>query len=170
MTAGVEALEVDPNKVEWRVSEWTSCSTPCGNGKKSRQAFCTVAASNRLVGEKACEDHEQPILSRSCNAHSCDLDRFEFNAVVTHVEKCSGKCGSEFAAHSVHCLASTAGYVAANDLCDGGSHNVSLWVTGSLGVQSRYSECEPCEGYRWSTTPWSTCSKPCDGGRMHRNV
>ena len=167
------AFEVDPKKVEWRVNEWSSCSSPCGGGQQFRQAFCTVAASNRPVAERMCKEHQTPILSRSCNAHSCDLDLFEFNMVVMHTERCS--CGSPFAELSIHCQASSTGYLASDDLCDGELNTLcykALTEARFPDSQPRYSECESslCEGFHWSATPWSTCSKQCDGGQMQRNV
>ncbi|KAL4227652.1 negative regulation of cellular response to hepatocyte growth factor stimulus [Mactra antiquata] len=48
---------------EWKTTEWTKCTRPCGDGIQIRKAFCE--------GSEFCDTTNSPVLERSCNTFSC---------------------------------------------------------------------------------------------------
>ena len=57
----------------WNVSEWSSCSKPCGTGIQTRTATC-VRNDGIVKEDKFCtlSGVNKPVLQQYCNTHSCD--------------------------------------------------------------------------------------------------
>lgn len=50
---------------DWNTTEWSNCSTPCGLGYQTREAFCSAGSRD------LCDPDKQPNLMRSCNVKQC---------------------------------------------------------------------------------------------------
>ncbi|NXI51428.1 ATS13 metalloproteinase, partial [Chloroceryle aenea] len=56
---------------EWSFSEWTECSTSCGNGIQTRQDFCLNPLTHKQVNPIFCRHFPKAIVVRGCSAGPC---------------------------------------------------------------------------------------------------
>ncbi|XP_068771177.1 A disintegrin and metalloproteinase with thrombospondin motifs 13 isoform X1 [Struthio camelus] len=56
---------------EWGFSEWTECSTSCGNGVQTRQDFCLNPLTRKHVNPIFCRHFPKAIVLRGCSAGPC---------------------------------------------------------------------------------------------------
>ncbi|XP_035197564.1 A disintegrin and metalloproteinase with thrombospondin motifs 13 isoform X1 [Oxyura jamaicensis] len=56
---------------EWSFSEWTECSTSCGNGVQTRQDFCLNPLTRKHVNPIFCRHFPKAIVLRGCFAGPC---------------------------------------------------------------------------------------------------
>uniref|UniRef100_A0A8B9V4X2 ADAM metallopeptidase with thrombospondin type 1 motif 13 n=1 Tax=Anas zonorhyncha TaxID=75864 RepID=A0A8B9V4X2_9AVES len=56
---------------EWSFSEWTECSTSCGNGVQTRQDFCLNSLTHKHVNPIFCRHFPKAIVLRGCFAGPC---------------------------------------------------------------------------------------------------
>ncbi|NXI96557.1 ATS13 metalloproteinase, partial [Psophia crepitans] len=56
---------------EWSFSEWTECSTSCGNGIQTRQDFCLNPLTRKHVNPIFCRRFPKAIVVRDCSAGPC---------------------------------------------------------------------------------------------------
>ncbi|NXI71224.1 ATS13 metalloproteinase, partial [Anseranas semipalmata] len=56
---------------EWSFSEWTECSTSCGNGVQTRQDFCLNTLTRKHVNPIFCRHFPKAIVLRGCFAGPC---------------------------------------------------------------------------------------------------
>ncbi|NWV01529.1 ATS13 metalloproteinase, partial [Upupa epops] len=56
---------------EWSFSEWTECSTSCGNGIQTRQDFCLNPLTRKQVNPIFCRHFPKAIVVRGCNSGPC---------------------------------------------------------------------------------------------------
>ncbi|NXG73464.1 ATS13 metalloproteinase, partial [Baryphthengus martii] len=56
---------------EWSFSEWTECSTSCGNGIQTRQDFCLNPLTRKHVNPIFCRHFPKAIVVRGCSAGPC---------------------------------------------------------------------------------------------------
>ncbi|XP_064891763.1 A disintegrin and metalloproteinase with thrombospondin motifs 13 isoform X1 [Columba livia] len=56
---------------EWSFSEWTECSTSCGNGIQTRQDFCLNPLTRKQVNPVFCRHFPKAIVVRGCSAGLC---------------------------------------------------------------------------------------------------
>ncbi|KAK2535214.1 Adamts13 [Columba livia] len=56
---------------EWSFSEWTECSTSCGNGIQTRQDFCLNPLTRKQVNPVFCRHFPKAIVVRGCSAGPC---------------------------------------------------------------------------------------------------
>ncbi|NXN95856.1 ATS13 metalloproteinase, partial [Rhinopomastus cyanomelas] len=56
---------------EWSFSEWTECSTSCGNGIQTRQDFCLNPLTRQQVNPIFCRHFPKAIVVRGCSAGPC---------------------------------------------------------------------------------------------------
>ncbi|XP_062446969.1 A disintegrin and metalloproteinase with thrombospondin motifs 13 isoform X2 [Rhea pennata] len=56
---------------EWSFSEWTECSTSCGNGVQTRQDFCLNPLTRKHVNPIFCRHFPKSIVLRGCSAGPC---------------------------------------------------------------------------------------------------
>ncbi|NWX17374.1 ATS13 metalloproteinase, partial [Aegotheles bennettii] len=56
---------------EWSFSEWTECSTSCGNGIQTRQDFCLNSLTRKHVNRIFCRRFPKAIVVRGCSAGPC---------------------------------------------------------------------------------------------------
>ncbi|NWI48682.1 ATS13 metalloproteinase, partial [Picathartes gymnocephalus] len=56
---------------EWSFSEWSECSTSCGNGIQTRQDFCLSSLTHKAVNPLFCRRFPKAIVARGCSAGPC---------------------------------------------------------------------------------------------------
>ncbi|XP_055670315.1 A disintegrin and metalloproteinase with thrombospondin motifs 13 isoform X4 [Falco peregrinus] len=56
---------------EWSFSEWSECSTSCGNGIQTRQDFCLNPLTRKQVNAIFCRHFPKAIVVRGCSAGPC---------------------------------------------------------------------------------------------------
>ncbi|NXO24684.1 ATS13 metalloproteinase, partial [Cisticola juncidis] len=56
---------------EWSFSEWSECSTSCGNGIQTRQDFCLSSLTHKAVNPLFCRRFPKAIVVRGCSAGPC---------------------------------------------------------------------------------------------------
>ncbi|XP_030142214.4 A disintegrin and metalloproteinase with thrombospondin motifs 13 isoform X5 [Taeniopygia guttata] len=56
---------------EWSFSEWSECSTTCGNGIQTRQDFCLSSLTHKPVNPLFCRRFPKAIVVRGCSAGPC---------------------------------------------------------------------------------------------------
>ncbi|NXP02928.1 ATS13 metalloproteinase, partial [Thinocorus orbignyianus] len=56
---------------EWNFSEWSECSTSCGNGIQTRQDFCLNPLTRKHVNPIFCRHFPKAIVVRGCSAGPC---------------------------------------------------------------------------------------------------
>ncbi|NWV14433.1 ATS13 metalloproteinase, partial [Ptilonorhynchus violaceus] len=56
---------------EWSFSEWSECSTSCGNGIQTRQDFCLSSLTHKRVNPLFCRRFPKAIVVRGCSAGPC---------------------------------------------------------------------------------------------------
>ncbi|GAB9464242.1 hypothetical protein Gpo141_00001679 [Globisporangium polare] len=68
------SVKDDKTQFVWKVSEWSSCSSGCGGGKRSREATCWDLATDKAAttGDAGkCADVKKPSLTGICNGMEC---------------------------------------------------------------------------------------------------
>ncbi|NXM18328.1 ATS13 metalloproteinase, partial [Ploceus nigricollis] len=56
---------------EWSFSEWSECSTSCGNGIQTRQDFCLSSLTHKPVNPLFCRHFPKAVVVRGCSAGPC---------------------------------------------------------------------------------------------------
>ncbi|OXB76311.1 UNVERIFIED_CONTAM: hypothetical protein H355_006722 [Colinus virginianus] len=56
---------------EWSFSDWTECSTSCGNGVQTRRDFCLNRLTHKHVNPIFCRHFPKAIVLRGCSAGPC---------------------------------------------------------------------------------------------------
>ncbi|NWT59306.1 ATS13 metalloproteinase, partial [Erythrocercus mccallii] len=56
---------------EWSFSEWSECSTSCGNGIQTRQDFCLSSLTHKPVNPLFCRRFPKAIVVRGCSSGPC---------------------------------------------------------------------------------------------------
>ncbi|ETE68566.1 A disintegrin and metalloproteinase with thrombospondin motifs 12, partial [Ophiophagus hannah] len=84
---------------QWRIGNWSKCSSSCGGGFKTRDAHCIDVREKRLLRPFHCQViQSQPVLNMSCNMDPC---------FVWHTEswnECSASCGGGTQKRPVQCV------------------------------------------------------------------
>ncbi|KFD49879.1 hypothetical protein M513_09208, partial [Trichuris suis] len=121
---------------------WTSCSSTCGDGVKSRSKQCGSNSN--------CVAHVEKV---SCNLGDCKLFHSSFLGAWQSWSDCSASCGAGQRRRIRDCLSNDKTYCPPEDLVEFQScHGISCL---SEPVWSEWSE-------------WTTCSANCGGGRQTR--
>ncbi|XP_064643405.1 uncharacterized protein LOC135497578 [Lineus longissimus] len=136
-------------KVESAWSEWSPCSVTCGEGKRTRTAFCT---DNELSLKECLKEGEASTESGECNQSDCPV-------------KCSKPClngGScDYSTGRCACVTGFFGVQCETVACYPGCHNG--------GECKLPNVCSCPAGYRGSQCEQAICSPPCQyGGRCMR--
>ncbi|XP_066557584.1 ADAMTS-like protein 3 [Amia ocellicauda] len=143
-------VNVHLEEYTWQLSEWTVCTTTCGNkGTQSRALHC-VTKEGEAVNQVACAHLPKPVSStQPCNIQDC-LPSW----VSTVWSKCSTSCGRGFRQRQVSCQ-----QVAA----DGA---VRILLPTACEREPQPSEREECQSdtcTEWVVSPWEQCSSRCLG-------
>lgn len=133
----------DVSGCEWKMSEWSPCSTNCGTGKQHR----SVACRNGEL-EECLENSVLPSSVHVCHAYEgCKWTVGEWGF-------CNAVCGT--------------GYRRREVVCSNGAFGDC-----QLGPVTTPQAAKPCvnvSGCAWSTGPWGPCSNVCGEGQQFRVV
>ncbi|XP_034298314.1 A disintegrin and metalloproteinase with thrombospondin motifs 12 isoform X1 [Pantherophis guttatus] len=84
---------------QWRIGNWSKCSSSCGGGFKTRDAHCIDVREKRILRPFHCQAvQSQPVLNMSCNMDPC---------FMWHTEswnECSASCGGGTQKRAVQCI------------------------------------------------------------------
>ncbi|XP_060617347.2 A disintegrin and metalloproteinase with thrombospondin motifs 12 [Anolis sagrei] len=84
---------------QWKAGHWSKCSSYCGGGFKTRDAFCLDVRDNRILRPFHCQIVERkPQLTMSCNEEPC------FKWHVEPWNECPVSCGGGVQQRSVQCI------------------------------------------------------------------
>lgn len=66
------SVKSDAKTYVWTVTEWTTCSSGCGGGKRTREAICwDVEMQSQAPTETFCDAALKPVLTGICNGMEC---------------------------------------------------------------------------------------------------
>nr|XP_055048355.1 A disintegrin and metalloproteinase with thrombospondin motifs 20 [Misgurnus anguillicaudatus] len=132
----------------WQYSAWSQCSTTCGHGVRTRQAFCMNNLGRRLVDRECSE--QQRILTEPCNDVSCpDWSTGEWS-------ECLVTCGKGVRHRQVLCIL--------------GDEKLNEQRCDPNTKPSSVGSCELPECASWQVGVWSPCTVSCGQGYQMRAV
>ena len=124
----------------WSVGRWSKCSKTCGGGTQIR----TVTCKNKHIGK--CLALKKPTSSRKCAEVPCPYWS------VGQWSKCSKSCDDGTQIRTVTC------------------RNIHIGKCLILNKPDSTRKCSESACPRWFVSPWSKCSKSCNGGSQTRAV
>nr|XP_031837415.1 thrombospondin type-1 domain-containing protein 4-like [Nomia melanderi]XP_031837416.1 thrombospondin type-1 domain-containing protein 4-like [Nomia melanderi]XP_031837417.1 thrombospondin type-1 domain-containing protein 4-like [Nomia melanderi]XP_031837418.1 thrombospondin type-1 domain-containing protein 4-like [Nomia melanderi]XP_031837419.1 thrombospondin type-1 domain-containing protein 4-like [Nomia melanderi]XP_031837420.1 thrombospondin type-1 domain-containing protein 4-like [Nomi len=144
---------------QWNVGTWSSCSTSCGPGKRTRAVTCVTQGP-------PCNHETKPITQEACDYGPCTTKLPSLNVVSTRLqspqwlytewsEGCSSECGTGVQTRKVFCDSSPG-----EEICDDSTRPETTRTCSSN---------KTCSG-QWFTGPWSECSTECDSGEQVREA
>ncbi|CAK6439385.1 unnamed protein product [Pipistrellus nathusii] len=163
-----EACNMGPCTMAWFHSDWSSkCSAECGTGIQRRSVVCLGSGEVRGAGqeeagvgtsEQSCAPGSRPPDMRACSLGPCERTWRWYTGPWA---ECSSDCGSGTQRRDVICVSKL-----------GTEFNVT--PPSNCSHLPRPPALQPCQGQdcqdRWFSTPWSPCSRSCQGGVQTREV
>ncbi|KAM6219031.1 ADAMTS-like protein 4 [Rhynchocyon petersi] len=163
-----EACDMGPCTTAWFHSDWSSkCSAECGTGIQRRSVVCLGSGephghSKEEAGagtsEQNCPSGSRPPDMRACSLGPCEVTWCWYTGPWG---ECSSECGSGTQRRDVICVSKL-----------GTEFNVTS--PSNCSHLPRPPALQPCQGQgcqdRWFSTPWSPCSRSCQGGMQTREV
>ncbi|XP_065294641.1 ADAMTS-like protein 4 [Dermacentor albipictus] len=133
----------------WQVtSDWSACSTTCGDGLQRRTVVC-VGLRGGALRDSACQQgDERPPSVRPCNLNPCAVWR------AGPWGKCSSECGKGMRKREVSC---------------GPGLKATACKASEKPVTEQVCEMPPCSS-TWFFSAWSECSVKCVPGVQRRRV
>ncbi|KAM4862103.1 ADAMTS-like protein 4 isoform 1-T2 [Thomomys bottae] len=163
-----EACDMGPCATAWFHSDWSAkCSAECGTGVQRRSVVCLGSGESLKDGrgeagvgasEQSCPLGSRPPDMRACSLGPCEMT---WRWYTGPWGECSSECGSGTQRRDVICVSKlgTAFNVTSPSNC---SH-----IPRPPALQS--CQGQACQD-RWFSTPWSPCSRSCQGGVQTREV
>ncbi|CAL7945946.1 unnamed protein product [Xylocopa violacea] len=144
---------------QWSVGTWSTCSTTCGPGKRTRVATCVTQGP-------PCNLEEKPDTQEACDLEPCTTRPPQTNAIFTRLQtpqwlytewtdRCSAECGVGMQTRRVFCEKDPR-----DEYCDESTRPETSRTCSSNRT---------CSG-QWFTGPWSECSTECDSGEQVREA
>lgn len=163
-----EACDMGPCTTAWFHSDWSSkCSAECGTGIQRRSVVCLGSGEAHGIsqeeagagaGEQTCAPGSRPPDMRACSLGPCEVSWCWYTGPWA---ECSSECGSGTQRRDVICVSKL-----------GTEFNVTS--PSNCSHLPRPPALQPCQGQdcqdRWFSTPWSPCSRSCQGGVQTREV
>ncbi|XP_058993468.1 ADAMTS-like protein 4 isoform X1 [Mustela lutreola] len=163
-----EACDMGPCTTAWFHSDWNSkCSAECGTGIQRRSVVCLGSGESRGAGqeeagagstEQSCAPGSRPPDMRACSLGPCEMTWCWYTGPWA---ECSSECGSGTQRRDIICVSKL-----------GMEFNVTS--PSNCSHLPRPPALQPCQGQdcsdRWFSTPWSPCSRSCQGGIQTREV
>ncbi|XP_006902269.1 PREDICTED: ADAMTS-like protein 4 [Elephantulus edwardii] len=163
-----EACDMGPCTTAWFHSDWSSkCSAECGTGIQRRSVVCLgsgeahgagQADSGARTSEQSCPAGSRPPDMRACSLGPCEVTWCWYTGPWG---ECSSECGSGTQRRDIICVSKL-----------GTEFNVTS--PSNCSHLPRPPALQPCQGQgcqdRWFSTPWTPCSRSCQGGMQTREV
>lgn len=157
-----------PCTTAWFHSDWSSkCSAECGTGIQRRSVVCLGSGEAHGAGreeaavgasEQSCAPGSRPSDMRACSLGPCEMTWCWYTGPWA---ECSSDCGPGTQRRDVICVSKL-----------GTEFNVTS--PSNCSHLPRPPALQPCQGQdcqdRWFSTPWSPCSRSCQGGVQTREV
>ncbi|KAI6223543.1 BMA-GON-1, isoform e [Aphelenchoides fujianensis] len=141
-------------KYSWSTTDWSTCSTTCGAGLRTREVHCvdSLTKQNRM-DPSLCDVREKPSSEHRCRQRHCP--RWYKEPWST----CSATCGQGVRKREVYCKRGRKDRVP-DHMCP---------------LIRRPEDLKPCElrrcpTYRWRVGPWTRCTDACKAGEQTRRV
>ncbi|XP_038418063.1 ADAMTS-like protein 4 [Canis lupus familiaris] len=163
-----EACDMGPCTTAWFHSDWSSkCSANCGTGIQRRSVVCLGSGETQGLGQEeagagpskqSCAPGSRPPDMRACSLGPCEMTWCWYTGPWA---ECSSECGSGTQRRDIICVSKL-----------GTEFNVTS--PSNCSHLPRPPALQPCQGQdcqdRWFSTPWSPCSRSCQGGIQTREV
>ena len=140
----------------WWYGNWTSCSTECGQGTRSRELACYLTNNNTRVDNHRCPDDSIPADVSGCY----DETGCVFTWSSAPWTECDTTCGAGYKTRGTHCIVTSNGTTVDNIHCSAASRPAVR--------TSCYNETG-CV-FVWTTEPWTECDNTCGGGNRTRDT
>ncbi|KAI5734300.1 hypothetical protein M8J77_004856 [Diaphorina citri] len=140
----------------WRSSEWSACSTSCGQGVMRRKVQCVDSSNQDQVDEKYCLD-PRPVEEVPCYATSGCVTPSSYSWRTSRWSECSAACGRGTRRRVVECY---------NELNQPGRSCDMSTKPEATGWCNEH----PCVTGSWIYGAWSQCNTTCGAGYQHRLV
>nr|XP_003198947.4 ADAMTS-like protein 3 [Danio rerio] len=150
LTAWIHLLS---QEFEWRLGDWSTCSSSCGNRGTQMKKIKCVSSEGRESSHAACHYLPKP----SSQTRPCNLLHCPPSWVSTVWSRCSSSCGRGFRERRVSCQqveASGSVKVLPSSECE-----------GSPRPEDR-QECSSQACVEWISGPWGKCAGRCLGPAM----
>jgi len=132
----------------WVASEWSSCSTSCGDGQKSRTVECLDGISKTASDE--CSPRFKPSISQDCS----DFSNCQYIWVADVWGGCEPACGESVMNRNVWCKDVAENSAIEEVLCSVDSKPVSQQACEDMSACS--------DLYEWKASEWTECSASCN--------
>ena len=139
----------------WSPGPWSDCSATCGDGVETRNITCSCYRDGVLevdTDENRCSARaSRPPNSQECRRSRCECPTATWNITTSD---CSKSCGN-----GTRVVVSTC-------MCDGVPTDDLVCINDAgLSKSPAFEYCNPeecpCVNYRFQTTRFSPCNKPC---------
>ncbi|XP_048588217.1 A disintegrin and metalloproteinase with thrombospondin motifs 18 isoform X2 [Nematostella vectensis] len=147
---------------QWATSNWTSCSTTCAGGERSRVLYCVRSDDNTFASHSACDAALRPASVEACNTQTCPPEWH-----VTEWDTCSKTCGRGSQSRAVFCRKKTTS--SSHETIDDQICLDSGLTRPNVTEVSRYCNEIPCPP-EWVPLAWSECSTTCSTGVTTRQL
>lgn len=144
-------------KPKWEVtSDWTTCSTTCGQGVKTRQVECLLNGE-RESNQSECDESVKPMARASCELFSC---RYLWK--YSQWSECSATCNKGVRSRKLECVRDD-GIVEDDIYCR---------LVPKKDKEAEIEECwkKACPQFEWKTGRWTRCDAKCGHGKQNRKV
>ncbi|XP_053576979.1 A disintegrin and metalloproteinase with thrombospondin motifs 9 [Bombina bombina] len=139
-------------KVAWNTGPWSSCSSSCGRGSKSRAVYCVTTEGTHIEHDN-CKHLAKPNMQKKCRGGRCPKWK------AGEWGKCSVTCGRGIQQRDVRCQVG-AQKVLRDSEC----------VQFARPSSEQLCQAANCPVYTWKAESWQECSKTCDEGLRYRKV
>ena len=140
----------------WQYGNWTSCSTECGRGTRSREVSCYLTNNDTGVDGNHCPRDSQPTEVDICQEESGCV----FVWASEPWSDCNSSCGSGHMTRRVSCLLMNNVTTVGDEFC----------LSGLRPAVERSCYSERGCVYEWETSDWGACSALCGEGERQREV
>nr|XP_056702477.1 A disintegrin and metalloproteinase with thrombospondin motifs 20 [Euleptes europaea] len=132
----------------WHYTGWSECSRSCGQGTRTREAFCMNNFGRRLA-ERECNEFPK-MVTQNCNEFLCP------SWIASDWSECPVTCGKGTQHRQVRCQVND------EQLQD------VFCNQNSIPERERFCELNDCAA--WQVGPWGACSVTCGRGYQMRAV
>ncbi|KAI6211925.1 BMA-GON-1, isoform e [Aphelenchoides besseyi] len=141
-------------KYSWISTNWSTCSSSCGQGHRHRDVFCVDTLTKQVrVDSSLCDSGTKPMTDHKCRIRNCP--RWYREPWST----CSTTCGPGVRKREVYCKRNRRERLP-DHMC----------LLRHRPEDAKPCELKRCPTYRWRVGPWTRCSDPCKTGEQFRRV